>query len=52
MYVKEPDDFEHQEGLDQRYQVLKELGDCYVATDQSDLARQCGDPEPDPGWRA
>lgn len=33
--------FEIEDGLDQHYQVMKELGDCYTALSDFDRARQC-----------
>lgn len=35
------DRFEVEEGLDQHYQVLKELGDCYTALGDFDQGRAC-----------
>jgi tetratricopeptide (TPR) repeat protein len=36
-----PDGFVVEEGLDQHYDVLKELGDCHTALGHYDRARQC-----------
>jgi tetratricopeptide (TPR) repeat protein len=36
-----PDGFLVEEGLDQRYDVLKELGDCHTSLGNWDRARQC-----------
>jgi tetratricopeptide (TPR) repeat protein len=36
-----PDGFVVEEGLDQHYEVLKELGDCHTALGHYDRARQC-----------
>jgi len=36
-----PDGFMVEEGLDQRYDILKELGDCHTALAHYDRARQC-----------
>jgi len=36
-----PDGFVVEEGLDQRYEILKELGDCHTALANYDRARQC-----------
>jgi len=36
-----PDQFDEEPGLDQHYQVLKELGDCYAAVSDFARARRC-----------
>lgn len=41
MELEDNNQFEIEEGLDQHYQAMKELGDCYTALLDFDQAREC-----------